>query len=180
MSGIGEPQRLDEQPPDQLLHLPVAGEALDARARLLKWAYAQQGEQDPHRYTAIAAPQFNPSNSHSFAWCGIFALAGLREAGIVSGPDWMWETGRGFIGKRDGAGRPWLPRSGVPEAPGDIMLLGAPSWHHCIVASWADGYCTTIDGNTLPAPREGVAVRRRPILGAFGFYSLARLLGETP
>jgi hypothetical protein len=179
VSGPGEPARLDEEPPDQLLQLPVIGEAIDARGRLLQWAAAQQGEQDPHRYTAIAAPQFNPANPHSFAWCGIFALAGLIEAGIASGHEWLWRTGEGFLQRRDGAGRLWLPRTGVPQSPGDIMLLPGPSWHHCIVHSWADGYCRTLDGNTLPYPKEGVAARRRPILGAFGFYSLARLLGEA-
>ena len=179
MTSPGQPQRLEEPPPE-LLSLPVTGEAIDARGQLLRWALAQQGERDPHVYTAIAAPQFSHQDPHSFAWCGIFALAGLISNGIVGGDEWLWRTGEGFVQKRDAKGRLWLPRGGTPEAPGDIMLLGAPSWHHCIVHSWANGFAYTIDGNTLPYPKEGVAVRRRPILGAFGFYSLARLLGEAP
>jgi hypothetical protein len=175
----GAPSRLEEAPPE-LLRLPLTGEALDARARLLAWATAQIGEQDPNTYFQAAAPQFGPAERHSIAWCGIFALAGLRATGIVDGPEWLWETGKGFLNRRDAAGKLLFTRTGVPQAPGDIMLLPGPSWHHCIVHSWRDGMCNTLDGNTLPFPKEGVAARRRPILGAFGFYSLARLLGEAP
>lgn len=183
MASLGAPGRFDE-PPHELLTLPVTGEAIDARGRLLAWALAQTdgkggpADRDPNIYYRIAAPQFADSgNEHKVSWCGVFCLAGLIEVGIWPGPS--WQTGQGFVNAEDATGKRLLPMTRLPQAPGDIVVFGAPGWHHAIVHSWGNGKVVTIDGNTLPAPREGCAARERP-LAAYGYFSLSRLLGEAP
>lgn len=184
-ASLGAPGRLEEAP-HQLITLAATGEAIDARQRLLQWALAQtdgtggEAERDPRDYYRIAAPQFlrDPAAVHGVSWCGIFCLAGLIETGIL-GPDRCWETGKGFVNWEDETGKKLLPMSKLPGAPGDIVVFGAPGWHHAIVHSWGGGKVITIDGNTLRAPREGCAARERP-LTAYGYFSLGRLLGETP
>lgn len=182
---LGAPSRLEE-PPQQLVTLDSTGEAIDARQRLLQWALAQtdgtggEAERDPRDYFRIAAPQFlaDPAAVHGVSWCGIFCLAGLIACGIL-GADRHWVTGKGFVNWEDAAGKRLLPMTRLPQAPGDIVVFGAPGWHHAIVHSWGDGLVTTLDGNTLRAPREGCAARRRS-LTAYGYFSLGRLLGEIP
>ncbi len=178
MASIGAPlPAWATERPDSLVTLESTGEAIDARGRVLEWALSQVGDRDPNEYFRRAAPQYlGGHHEHDTSWCGIFALAALREAGVC---DWTWVTSLGFVNFEDDTGKRWLPKSSLPAAPGDIVVFGAPTWHHAIVHSFGDGKVRTIDGNTLPFPREGVACRERPI-GAFGYYSLARLLREAP
>lgn len=148
------------------------GEAIDARARLVAWARGELGEQDPNKYYRSAAPQFADKGAeHSVSWCGVFVLAGLRECGLT---DWQWETGRGFVYR--------LAKTADPQ-PGDVAVFqkgasGKDLWHHAIVASVDSGAVNTVDGNVLPAPREGVAERRRAIDSNATFYSIAQLLWD--
>jgi len=178
-SSIGAPAPAwASERPESLIELDATGEAIDARGRVLAWALSQVGDRDPNDYFHLAAPQYlGGKHEHDTSWCGIFALAALREAGVVGGDEWLWHTGAGFVNREDEKGKPFLPRTNLPLAPGDIVVFGAPTWHHAIVHSFGDGKVRTIDGNTLPFPREGVACRERP-LAAYGYYSLARLLGE--
>ena len=149
------------------------GEAIDARARLVAWAASQIGERDPNEYYRVCAPQFADRGAeHSVSWCGIFALAGLHVIAPTRAP--MWATGKGFV--RD------LRTVSLPE-PGDIAVFrkgadGRDLWHHAIVERVERGRVYTIDGNVLPAPREGVARRDRPIDANATFYSIASLLRD--
>lgn len=150
------------------------GEAIDARARLVAWAAGEIGEQDPHKYYRVCAPQFadRKGTEHSISWCGIFCLAGLHEIAPTRAP--MWITGKGFVFD--------LRVTLLPE-PGDIAVFrkgadGRDLWHHAIVERCEKGRVHTIDGNVLIAPREGVARRVRPIDGNVTFYSIATLLRD--
>ncbi len=156
------------------------GEAIDARARLVAWALSQVGDQKPHKYYEICAPQFLGTKPNDKSWCGVFALAGLHECGLCPA-DWTWSdraSEPGFV---------WRLRvTAFPEA-GDIMVKrkGADGvrdlWHHAIVkAPPVGGFVQTIDGNVLIAPREGVAERRRPVESPalMTFYSIATLLRD--
>ena len=185
VAGPGEPRQEEGgtalEPGPLLTALDATGEAIDARARVIAWALGEVGEQDPRKYFGMCAPQYladGRDHSRDTSWCGIFVLSALRAAGVV-GPDWTWATGLGFVNREDPAGKRWMPCTALPQAPGDVVVFGAPTWHHAIVHSWGNGRVYTVDGNTLPAPREGVATRSRP-LAAYGYYSLARLLGEAP
>lgn len=174
-----EPPPTPDEPPEELAELEAPGEAIDARSRLLAWAESQIGPKDPDRYYAVAAPQFVGTKANAISWCGVFCLAGLLECGIAP-PEWRWVTSLGFVNREEADGSRALPMGHLPKAPGDIVVFKGPNAHHAIVKRWADGYLWTIDGNTLSAPAEGVAERKRRIYDAYGFYSLSRLLGEAP
>ena len=135
------------------------GEAIDARARVVARARSFLGpngeprEQDPKQFFAIAAPQFaGGHHEHDTAWCGIFALSCLKlvyHLRVVS----------------------------VPE-PGDVVVFGAPLWHHAIVERVEAGKLHTIDGNVLPFPKEGCAAKVRDIGPAVTFYSIHSLISD--
>jgi len=67
---------------------------------------------------------------------------------------------------------------------GDIAVFrkganGRDLWHHAIVRRPPEnGRVETVDGNVLPAPREGVALRTRPVDSNVTFYSIATLLRD--
>lgn len=152
------------------------GEAIDARARLVAWAISQIGDRDPNEYYRVCAPQFaDGGHEHDTSWCGIFCLAGLHAVGLC---EWEWSTRRtepGFV---------WRLRVTPFPDMGDIAVFrkgadGRDVWHHAIVeAPPTKGLVRTIDGNVLPAPREGVATRTRPVDSNVTFYSIASLLRD--
>lgn len=150
------------------------GEAIDARARLVEWALGEVGEQNPHKYYRICAPQFadKPGTERTISWCGIFCLAGLRTLNLC---DWEWVTGKGFV---------YRLRYTAFADQGDIAVFrkganGRDLWHHAIVARpTKNGYVETVDGNVLISPREGVAERKRPLDSNVTFYSIASLLRD--
>ena len=144
------------------------GEAIDARARVVAWARAELGVQDPNKYYRIAAPQFaDRGHEHDVSWCGVFCLAALRECGLT---DMEWVTGKGFVYK--------LALTDAPE-PGDIAVFGPPLWHHAIVERLEGGLLHTIDGNTMTRPIEGVTARKRALSPQIDFYSLGRLISQS-
>lgn len=148
---------------------PETGEALDARARVLAIARGELGEQDPNKYYRDAAPQFADRGlEHKVSWCGVFALWCLRQAGLT---DATWSSSP----SRPGFAPEILKATHDPE-PGDVAVF-SHLWHHAIVAELpGDGTVRTVDGNTLPAPLEGVAERTHPIAAVFAFYSLRPLI----
>lgn len=149
------------------------GEAIDARTALVEWAAGEIGERDPNVYYRVCAPQFADKGAeHSVSWCGIFCLAGLHAVAPTRAP--MWKTGKGFVFE--------LRVVPFPER-GDIAVFrkgadGRDIWHHAIVEHVASGRVYTIDGNVMPAPKEGVARRVRPIDSNVTFYSIASLLRD--
>ncbi len=125
-----------------------------ARGRVVALALGELGDQDPQRYIRDAAPVYIGQPPNAKAWCGIFALWCLRQAGLSSK---VWVDGRGFaVG--------YLPITRDPE-PGDVAYFGGKLSHYAVVerVEPVPGYAAivhTIDGNTLPAPREGVTQKQ--------------------
>lgn len=139
----------------------------EKRAQLLALARAELGNTDPAPYwVEVAGPDPRYWSEH---WCGAFALAMLRRAGIAP-ESWRWVTGHGFILRAPM--RQLGPRE-LPQ-PGDIAYFTA-NQHHAIVESVdaAARTMTTIDGNST-----GGAVARNPrALGsAHSFHSIEALL----
>ena len=146
------------------------GEAIDARARVVGRARSELGEQDPDKYWAVVCPALM-GHEHDVAWCGGFVLWCLRQEGVCS---WDWEIGKGFVWR--------LKATALPE-PGDVAVFkkspsGSVLWHHAIVERCDGGRVYTIDGNSMPAPREGVTAKDRPIDTNVTFYSIGSLLED--
>lgn len=133
---------------------PVAG----GRSRVVEIALGELGpnrsakDQDPQKYIRDAAPIYIGQPPNAKAWCGIFALWCLRQAGLTTK---TWVDGRGFA-------YGYLPAVSLPE-PGDVMYFGGKLSHYAVVERYENGRVYTIEGNTLTAPREGVTYRNHPI-----------------
>jgi hypothetical protein len=136
-----------------------------SRARVVRIARAELGEQNPDKYWRDAYPPFI-GHAHDKAWCGAFALWCLRQACLV---DWTWIDGKGFLEVYA------MPKVQLPEL-GDVAYFAKNS-HHAIVAGVGGGNVTLINGNGMLAPREGVTETNVPLVGAVtAFYSIERLL----
>ena len=138
------------------------------RARVVEIARAEIGDQrkgspQVREYWAAVCPQYSRGQitdlAESLEWCGVFALWCLHQSGVTTVP---WELGRGFVYH--------LPRSHAPE-PGDVLVGGAPLWHHGIVESLtmrgARPWLASIEGNT-----PNVRRRDRPAPAGFTYYSI--------
>ncbi len=126
------------------------------------------GKSDPAPYYESAGLGTNPANWPK-AWCGIFCLWGLHEAGLAL--DWVWEFDPaqkkyGFLYK--------LPITRSPQ-PGDIAYF-AGKQHHAIVERVSYKLVTTIDGAQVG---NTVARRTRSRRKVTAFYSIDPLLGES-
>lgn len=145
---------------------------LEARSRVVAIARGELGEQDPDKYWRVVCPALM-GHPHDVSWCGGFALWCLHAAGLTQQP---WKQGLGFAEVIP------LRKVQLPE-PGDIAVY-ARNWHHAIVERCANGRVYTIDGNSMPSPREGVVAHDgiggnpapRPITDAFAYYSIASLV----
>lgn len=125
-----------------------------ARGRVVALALGELGDQDPQRYIRDAAPQYIGQPPNAKAWCGIFALWCLRQAGLTTK---RWIDGKGFA-------YGYLPITRDPQ-PGDVAYFGGALSHYAIVervepVPGAAAWVHTIDGNTIPAPREGVTQKK--------------------
>jgi hypothetical protein len=150
------------------------GEAIDARANVVAIARSYLGEQDPNVFYRDAAPQFADNGSeHRISWCGVFWLHCLRRAGIT---DATWVTGKGFA-------YGFLRTVSIPE-PGDGVYWGMTrNQHYAVVERVVDGVVYTIDGNTMPAPKEGVTARQHRMIDLPRdgcYFSIASLLRDPP
>lgn len=99
------------------------------------------------------------------AWCGIFSLWVLKQAGLAS--DLTWEWGKGFAYK--------LPMTNDPQ-PGDIAYLDQPYQHHAIVERVEGDQVVTVDGNQAG---DTVAERVRPRSEFTAFFSIDPLLDNV-
>lgn len=140
-----------------------------ALGELGPWRTSQ--DQDPQKYIRDAAPVYIGQPPNAKAWCGIFWLWCLRQAGLTSK---TWADGKGFA-------YGYLPTVSIPE-PGDGMYFGGRLSHYAVVERVANGRVYTIEGNTLPAPREGVTYREHPINavtpGGGCYFSIRNLIAR--
>jgi len=136
------------------------------RTKLLQIAVNEEGSADPLKYwQGVTTPQMaTEAVSRKLAWCGVFALWALKQAGIVPGTT-SWVFGKGFVGPLG------LPATKTPQ-PGDIAYIDQPYQHHALVISVnEDGSVTTVDGN-----QPTVQIRKRPRGSFTAFYSIEPLL----
>lgn len=137
---------------------PLAVMVPGGRSRVVEIALGELGprrtakDQDPQKYIRDAAPIYIGQPPNAKAWCGIFWLWCLRQAGLTAK---TWVDGKGFA-------YGYLPTVSIPE-PGDGMYFGGTLSHYAVVERVANGRVYTIEGNTLPRPREGVTYREHPI-----------------
>lgn len=146
----------------------------EPRARVVAIALGELGpggatkDQDPQKYIRDAAPIYIGQPPNAKAWCGIFWLWCLRQAGLTTA---TWRDGVGFAGD--------YPRVSLPE-PGDGMYFGKPNHHYGVVIRVANGRVYTVEGNTLTAPREGVTYTSHPLnavdAGGGCYFSIRNLL----
>lgn len=137
------------------------------RELVLKKARAELGSTDPTPYYATALG-YQPEGDEE--WCGVFALAMLKAAGLA--PEWMWEVPEGFLYR--------LPRAKTVQ-PAD-MFYSEKRNHHGIVeqlnrdASGRIETVQTLDGNSV-----GGAVARnvRSPEEISAYYSIAPLIEEA-
>jgi hypothetical protein len=131
-----------------------------ARSRVISIAAGRIGTPDASSFWSVCGHE--PFDKRK-AWCGIFALWCLTEAGLA---DFRWEFGKGFLYR--------LPRTSDPQ-PGDIGYIDAPFQHHLIVehidTGPAEHRIQSIDGNTPLVSRK-----TRPLSKVTAFYSIEPLI----
>jgi hypothetical protein len=148
------------------------GEELDAmhplRARLLEFAAAQLGQQDPDRYWRKVCPELCGA-PHRISWCGGFYLYNLTEV-IPRCASWTWTMMVGFLQRH--------PLAFTREPmPGDLAYFGKPLHHYAMVEIPLQGKAIhTIDGNQGKAPDELVKRRVWAWDEVHAFYSLADVI----
>ncbi len=111
------------------------------RQAVLEAAESQLGKGNLPEYWTSALGK--PSPAFKKAWCGIFVLRCLHEAGLALGTHWVF--GMGFLTTPDR--KHFLPKTTAPE-PGDIGYKDQPYQHHFIVESVEGGRVHSIDGNS--------------------------------
>lgn len=127
-----------------------------ARSRVIAAAAGRIGTPDASSFWNVCGRE---PFSRKRAWCGIFALWALREAGLAH---FDWDFGRGFLYR--------LPVTETPQ-PGDIGYIEHPYQHHLIVERIDGDRVFSIDGNS---PR--VQRRERPLAAITAFYSIEPLI----
>lgn len=134
------------------------------RAEVVRIARAELGPGDVETYWRDAVQDSKWPGG--LAWCGIFCLWALHQAGLAKSV--KWKLGYGFLEVQR------LPKTHQP-LPGDVAYFDKPFQHHAIVESYEQGVLETIDGNQ-PDVR---ARTRSPNHGAV-FYSIQPFLDAEP
>ena len=114
----------------------------DYRGKVVSSAISQLGQSNLAEYwsSALGKPQSAPIKK---AWCGIFVLSRLHDAGLALHV--FWEMGMGFLTTPQ---RKWLlPQTDKP-LPGDIGYRAVPFDHHFLVESVETDRVHSIDGNS--------------------------------
>lgn len=101
------------------------------------------------------------------AWCGIFALWCLHQAGLDT--DEHWQISKGFLLQN-----PHPMHLTTSPQPGDIGYIASPFQHHFIVESTDDARVHSIDGNQPDIRRQSRVFSPKIV-----FYSIASLLQLT-
>lgn len=135
------------------------------RAEVVRIAGSQLGSTDASPYWTEV---YGSYPGKTFAWCGVFALWVLHQAGLTKA---KWLTGPkeyGFIYPLK------LPMVASPK-PGDIAYFNK-NQHQAIVASVSgNGWVTLINGNG-----EGGAVTESQVAVVTAFYSITKLIEAAP
>lgn len=127
-----------------------------ARSRVISIAAGRIGTPDASSFWSVCGHE--PFDKRK-AWCGIFALWCLTEAGLA---EFKWEFGKGFLYR--------MTRTEAPK-PGDIGYIEHPYQHHLIVERIEGELVHSIDGNQ---PRVARRVRLRKEITAF--YAIEPLI----
>jgi hypothetical protein len=101
------------------------------------------------------------------AWCGIFALYCLHQAGLDT--DEHWKIGAGFLLQNPHP----MHLTTEPQA-GDIGYIASPFQHHFIVESTDNLRVHSIDGNQPDIRRQS-----RVMSAKIAYYSIASLLAAA-
>lgn len=125
----------------RLMETEPQGEEL-LRRKVVQAAAGEIGSGDPRAYWEDSGFTYN-TDLKKRAWCGVFALWALHQAGLALGV--RWRVGAGFLSL--------LPRTKAPR-PGDIAYDDQPWQHHSVVESLEQGVLTTIDGNQPDVRRK--------------------------
>jgi hypothetical protein len=104
------------------------------RAEVVRIAGSQFGKSDPAPYWRDA---YGPVWTPGLAWCGVFALWVLRQAGLT---DAKWLPGKGFIFPLG------LRLTYTPE-PGDVAYFESQQHQAIVVAVNTDGTVDLVNGN---------------------------------
>jgi hypothetical protein len=142
------------------------------RASVVALARKELGSTDWQPYWAeVCHP--NPPKQWHHNWCGAFAMAILKRAGVLN-VDACWIAGRGFVYPQG------LPSTATPQ-PGDVAYVDQPFQHHMLVTDYdpATNMITTIGGNEMNPAGGPTMVRERGPRRADGmlFYSISKLVG---
>jgi hypothetical protein len=133
------------------------------REAFLEAARAELGNDDPTRYFHWAV--LSTVTGH-LDWCGVFALAMLKQVELAPA-DWWWSFGKdgkwGFLYR--------LERTEDPR-PGDLYYMDQPKQHHGIVEEVFENAIATIDGNSTGG---AVCRNRRTLAEVSAFYSIEEL-----
>lgn len=112
-------------------------------------------------YWSAVLEHAQPTPWH-LAWCGVFALASIKRAGLAR--DVFWVFGQGFAARH-------CQVTSDPQ-PGDVAYLAEPFQHHALVERVdPDGTVHTIDGN-----QPGIMRHAHPKHAWTCFYSIEPLL----
>lgn len=142
----------------------------DYRGAVLQAAISQLGQGNLAEYwsSALGKPQAAPIKK---AWCGIFVLRNLHEAGLAAHV--FWEMGVGFLTT---PARKWLlPTTDKPQI-GDIGVQEIPYNHHFLVESVdPDGLRVhSVDGNS--GAHSTVNRATHPVGHGCVYFSIAPLI----
>lgn len=135
-----------------------------SRQAVLDAAIAQLGKPNSPEFWTSALDK--PSGAQRLAWCGIFTLYCLHEAGLVRDTHWIY--GRGYLSGL-------LPRTLAPRV-GDIGYRDQPFQHHFIIEAVEGDMVHSIDGNS--GAHSTVNRCTHPIGHGCVYYSIAKLVGE--
>lgn len=135
------------------------------RKRVVDYARTQVGKRELDRYFSDAAPQYA---GQSPAWCGIFALHCLHQAGLAKNK--QWKTGLGFLEVP-----PRLPNTTDPK-PGDIAYFDNLQHHAIVGANHGDGTIELINGNGKGGV---VSVSNNQLSQARAYYSISKLIEQA-
>lgn len=154
------PNKKEDEEPTEPNNVMVLETNEQKRERVVQIALSQVGKNDAAVYWEDA---YGTYPGPSYAWCGVFALWVLRQAGLT---DAKWIVGKGFIYPLG------LEVTYVPK-PGDIAYFEKYQ-HQAIVGSVNDdGTVSLINGNGT----GGAVTESRPQKSKVSaFYSIQRLL----
>ncbi|MBM4321067.1 MAG: hypothetical protein FJ125_14220, partial [Deltaproteobacteria bacterium] len=159
----GDPPAGDDTPPDKRaqglkLH-PVRQKALDiARTYIGKisenpgpdgnkvgWQLLKDIYDTSYGFDIFKDPSAKEKIPKPYAkynsWCGIFATACCKKAGITSA---KWEVGTGGWGP---TGLASAQQEGAGYEPGDMLVMQGGLTHHCLYVRTEGSMLHTIDGN---------------------------------